>query len=269
MSSPSVEPTSRAVRRPWGGDYLYLLQNLILKDFRIRYRNMSLGILWSLINPLVMMGVLTLVFRGVVGGAKTPAFPLFVLCGLVPYNFFAGAFMTGTTAIVDNAGLVKRVPVPREVLPIAAVLSNCVHLTIQVALLLGVTFAYRLGPGASWLWLLPIWILYVVFVCGLALGSSAINVFIRDTRYLVESFNLVLFYLVPIFYSFEIIPAKYRGVYQFNPVAALVLSMRNILIDRVAPPMSLVLNMVIAACVSMGIGLIVFNRLKSRFYEHI
>jgi ABC-type polysaccharide/polyol phosphate export permease len=248
---------------------LFLLQHLILKDFRVRYRNMSLGVLWSLINPLVMMGVLTFVFGRVFGGTRSPAYPLMVLCGLVPYNFFVGAFSNGTTSIVDNSGLVKRVPVPREVLPVAAVLSNCVHIGIQVLLLLAMTLAYRLHPGPSWLWLLPIWALYIVFLCGLALGSSAINVFVRDTRYLVESFNLVLFYLVPIFYSFEIIPARYAGVYKFNPVAALVIAMRYILIDRVDPPLSLVINMVIAACVSMGLGLIIFHRLKSRFFEHI
>jgi len=194
---------------------------------------------------------------------------LFVLCGLVPYNFFAGALLAGTTSMVDSASLVKRLPVPREVVPMAAVLSNGVHLMIQAALLLALTLFYGHRPGVEWLWLIPIWVLYVTFVCGLALGASAINVFIRDTRYVVESFNLVLFWLVPIFYSFTIIPAQYIEVYKFNPVAALVLAMRNILIDGIAPPMSLMVNMVIAACVALAMGLIIFRRLKPRFYEHI
>lgn len=255
-------------RSRWGGDYLFLLENLILKDFKIRYRNMSLGIVWSLINPLVMMGVLTFVFSQVFGRDE-PRYPLVVLCGMVPYNFFSGAWLSGTVAIVDNAGLVKRVPVPREVMPIAAVLSNCVHLGIQIALLIGLTLAYGLRPGLPWLWMPLIWVLYIMFVCGLALGSSAINVYVRDTRYLVESVVLVLFWLVPIFYSFEIIPQKYREVYRFNPVAALVMATRQILIQGVAPAGSLVVNMVIAACLTLAGGIMIFRLLKARFYEHI
>lgn len=257
--------------RQWGGDYVFLFENLILKDFRIRYRNMSLGILWSLINPLVMMTVLTFIFGRVFGSndVHNRPYPVFILCGLVPFNFFVGALMTGATSIVDNAGLIKRVAVPREVVPIAAVLSNCVHLLIQIALLIVFTFAFGLRPNRYWLWMPVIWLLYIAFVCGLALGSSAINVYIRDTRYVIESFTTVLFWLVPIFYSFSIIPAKYADIYRFNPVAALVLALRNIVIDGTAPPMSLLVNLTIAASCAVGLGLLLFTRLKLRFYEHI
>jgi len=256
-------------QRKWKGDYLYLLQNLVLKDFRIRYRNMSLGILWSLINPLVMMGVLTFIFGYIYGDQSPPFFPLFILCGQIPYLFFTSAWLSGTTSIIANAQLVKRVPVPREVMPVAAVFSNCVHLAIQVALMLALTFYYHLAPSWFWLWMLPLWALYIVFVCGVSLLSSAISVYIRDTQYVVESFNVVLFWLVPIFYGWEKIPPKYAFVYKLNPVAALALAMRNILIDRHAPPATLIENMVIAAAVALGIGLLVFARVKRSFYEYI
>lgn len=256
-------------RAPWGGEMLFLVENLVLKDFRVRYRNMSLGILWSLINPLIMMGVLTFVFSHLIHDQTRAAYPLFFLCGLVPYNFFSGALVTGTTSIVESTNLVKRVPVPREVVPIAAVLSNCIHLLIQIALLLGIALLFHLRPALSWLWLPVIWALYVAFVCGLALGSSAINVFIRDTRYVVESFNLLLFWIVPIVYSFSDISPKYAVLYRYNPVAAAIMAMRNILIDGKAPPASLVENMVIVAALALALGLSIFERLKARFYEHI
>ncbi len=252
----------------WHGDYRFLLKNLVLKDFRIRYRNMSLGVLWSLVNPLIMLGVYTFVFTKIFK-STTPHWSVFILCGIVPFNFFSMAWGAATTSMVDNAGLVKRVPVPREIVPISSVLSNCLHLLIQIAILLIVALLVGVNANINWLWLPVIWALEIVFVCGLGLLFSSINVYIRDTRYIVDSTNVVLFWLVPIVYPFSMIPQQFRDIYQYNPVAALVLAMRDVILEGKAPSEILLTKLALVSFLTLAMGWFTFGRLKGRFYNYL
>jgi ABC-type polysaccharide/polyol phosphate export permease len=140
---------------------------------------------------------------------------------------------------------------------------------IQVTLLLALVLAAGKGMNRYWLYLPLLWTCETMFICGLALISSSLNVYIRDMRYVVESSNTLLFWLVPIFYPFSIIPQIYREVYQFNPVAALVLACRNILLENSAPPASLVVKLAVSSTLMVALGLYVFRRLRSRFYDYL
>jgi ABC-type polysaccharide/polyol phosphate export permease len=256
-------------KNAWGGDYFFLLSNLMQKDFKIRYRNMSLGVFWSLLNPLVTMGVLTFVFTRIFPNNTQRAYPVFVLCGIVPFNFFSFAWGSGTQAIIESTAFVKRVAIPREIIPIASVLSNCLHLVIQIALLLFVTLIYHNPVNKNWIWLPVMWTFFIIFVSGLVMITSSVNVFIRDIRYLVESFNAVLFWLVPVFYSFAIIPPTYKEIYALNPVAAMVMALRNILLENSAPGGHIMRNLAFVSCLTFLIGLTAFRYVKRSFYDYL
>lgn len=247
----------------------FLLQNLILRDFRIRYRNMSLGVFWSLLNPLVLMGVLTFIFTRIFPSPSIKNFGVFVLCGLVPFNFFTVAWVSGTTSLLNNAALVKRVRLPREIVPVSVVLANGIHFLIQIALLVAFVLGAGYGVNPNWLWLPFVFGMEVVFVCGLSLASSALDVFFRDVRYVVESTNTVLFWLVPIFYSFAIIPDQYKTVYQFNPIAAVVMACRLILLENRQPPLSLIWKLAFVSFLALAVGLMIFRRSKPKFADYL
>lgn len=266
---PVTKPVLVAEQRRWDGDYPFLLRTLIAKDFKVRYRNMSLGVFWSLLNPLVMMGVLWFVFTEIFPNNKIPHFAVFALCGLVPYNFFSISWVTGTTSVVENSHLIKRVLVYREIIPIATVLGTCFQMAAQIALLLLMVLISGYGVNRYWLWLIYIWGFLIVFSTGLALIFSGLNVYVRDIRYVVESANLVLFWLVPIFYPFSYIAPIYREIYQVNPIAAVVLASRNILLEGIAPPTTLLLKLAGSSIVMLLAGILIFRKLQSGFYNHL
>lgn len=254
-------------------DHLSILYNLISKDFKIRYRNMSLGIFWSLLNPLIMVAVLTYVFTKIFPNQVIHSFPLFVLIGLLPFNFFSLAWASGTNSILDNAPLVKKVRFHNEVIPLSVVMGNVIHFLIQMILLMVMIGLFGLGFNRQWFWLPVVLGLEIAFVCGLALAFSALDVYYRDTRYVVESANLVLFWLVPIFYSHDRVPRDFVWLYEFNPVAAVVLACRLIFLNAesptAAPHATLLLKLALVSFGALAGGFLVFGRMKKRFADYL
>jgi len=243
-----------------------LLYELVQKDFKVRYRNMSLGIFWSLVNPVIMMTVLTFVFTVLFPNTREN-FPLFVLMGLLPYNFFTLAWTTATNSIVDNALILKKVPFLREWVPVSVVLGNALHYLIQLGLLLAAC-ALTIGASWHWVWVPFVLVLQVVFVCGLSLLTAALDVYYRDVRYVVESAGLVLFWLVPIFYGFDQISSAYIWIYEYNPIAAVVLIMRRLLLYGAGPGLTL-WKLALVSAFTLAAGFFVFGRIKRNFSDYL
>lgn len=251
----------------------YALRNLVAADFCVRYRNMSLGVLWSLLNPLVLLGMFAFVFTYAVRGAAQPFFPVFLLLGIVLYNFFSLSLAAATPTLLFNARIVKKVPFPRLLLPVSIVLSQGAHFLIQTALLGLFMAAWRVPLTRHWLWVPAILAVELAFVIGIACAASALSVCFRDTRYIVESGLVVLFWLTPVFYPLDAVrlaaPPWLFRLYLFNPLAGVIDSARAVLL-RAAPPDPLAFGTaaVMAAAVFVA-GLGLFRRLAPTCADHL
>lgn len=261
--------------------YRELLRNLVIRDLKVRYKNSVLGVLWSLMNPLLMMMVFTVVFTVMapVRSASVENFPVFVLCGLLPWNFFASSVMGSTVSIVANAPLIKKVYFPREVLPLAMILANLVNFFIALIVLFGMILAFGI-PLTIWLLYLPVVIfIQIIFTLGIGLFLATINVFYRDTQQIMDVLMLAWFFITPIFYPIDILPKNYElfgfnlDVWRLapilNPMASLIATYRVILYTGAPPALDFLARTAVTAGVTLFIGWLVFNHYSWRFAEEL
>jgi ABC-type polysaccharide/polyol phosphate export permease len=254
-------------------NFRFAMWNLLLKDFRIRYRNMSLGVLWSILNPLVMLGVLVFVFTYVYPQQRESCFPVFLLLGLIPFNFLSQSLSVATSCMLDNASLIKKLLFPRHILPLSAVLSQTLHLLIQLGLLAGFLLIFRLPVTRAYLWLPAALAVVFVFAIGSCLIFAALHVYFRDVQYLVQSGLTVLFWFTPIFYSvptaYQNMPPILYGLFLLNPLAGSIDTARRAVLYNSGPD---VVAFSMAAGVSvftLGAGIWIFSRLQANFADHI
>lgn len=259
--------------------YRELIVNLTIRELKARYKNSVLGFFWSLLNPLGMMLVFTVVFTVLMPNNQIRNFPVFLLCGLLPWNFFSAGVMTGTNSIVSNSNLVKKVYFPRTVLPIASVLANLVNFLLALIVLFALLFAFkiRLSP---YVWLLPVVILIqTCFVAGMALVLSTLNVFYRDTLMIMDVVMLAWFFLTPVFYPIEVLPRSYeflgftldvhRLAYILNPMASLISTYRDLLYWGYRTDLDFFLRTTLTALIVLAFGFWFCVRYSARFSEEI
>lgn len=261
------------VRRGTLWEYRFALQNLVLKDFRVRYRNMSLGFLWSIVNPLVMLGVLVFVFTKLVGHGRGEFFAVRVLIGIIIFNFFSMCASSATGCIMDNASLVKKIIFPRHVIPVSVVLAQLIHLAIQLLVLVVFLVWFRVPVTWHYLWLPLVFLVELVFTTGVAFVFSALNVQFRDVQYIVQSGLAVLFWFTPIFYSLQEahqnLARSAYFVYLLNPLAGCVNAARYAIVLGRAPDAVAFGVAALTAVVTLALGVGVFQRMQRNFADCI
>lgn len=257
--------------------------HLTLRELRGKYKRSVLGWAWSLLNPLAMMGIYTLVFRFLLKIEVAPGdpsglhvFPLFLLCGLLPWNYLGNSMFGGMGGLVGNANLVKKVYFPREIL----ISSNVASWTFSLGIELGVLCIALLIAGNMVLpWLLPLVLLVVIqtaFVLGVALALAVFNVYFRDVEHLLGIFMQLWFYATPVIYPISLVAdADTRSslpllrLYRLNPMTRFVESYRNVLYDLRMPPLEDLLYLGVVSAVVLVAGFAIFNKLEPRLAEEL
>lgn len=253
-----------------------LLAVLVVRELRARYRGTFLGYLWSLLNPLLLLAVYTVVFTFVIP-ARAPTrvpYPLFLFAGLLPWLFASGTLLDSAVVLADNGPLLKKVVCPPEVFPAVTVLSHLVHHLFALPVLLA-AMAVAAGLGAMHFpWtvvLLPVAILlWVLPVAGLALAVAGLAVHFKDLKDLLHNLLNLFFFLTPIIYSVEQVPqGVLRRAVMANPVAPLVEVYRSVALLGTIPPLTTWLWATTIAVVFWTLGALLFARLRETIAEAV
>jgi ABC-2 type transport system permease protein len=206
-------------------------------ELKVKYKNSALGFAWSMLNPALYLVVYWVVFDLILG-TGIPNFPIFLLSGILVWNLFATSLGSATSAVVANAGLVRKVAFPREILPLASVGAALVHFFLQSIVLVLALAVFRYGVAWSYVPLLPVALfalLFFVAALGILLGS--VNVYLRDTAHFVELALIAWFFMTPIVYPYDIVADKLGSaswVFLLNPVTDIVLTFQRAIYGHVS-----------------------------------
>jgi ABC-type polysaccharide/polyol phosphate export permease len=251
--------------------YRELLGNLFRRDLQAKYRGSALGVLWTVANPVMLMGVYYLVF-GVVWKspfASGDNYALFLLVGLAPWTFFAAAVQSATRSMLDNANLIRKTRFPRQLVPLSVVFAHRVSFAAMLAVLLVLSFiALPRVRATEWL-AIPLAVLFVGVVCGISLATASLNVLFRDIEFIVAALLVPLFFLTPILYPLTGSQlASHHTVVQFihwaNPLSPAIEAMRAPLFAGTLPRWTDVLYLVVACAVALLLGALIFRRVDDQ-----
>ncbi|MEZ5291309.1 MAG: ABC transporter permease [Vicinamibacterales bacterium] len=254
--------------------YRGLIQTLVVRDLKARYRGSVLGFFWSFVNPLLLMAVYTFVFTTIMPGAH-PAniqpYGLFFFCGILPWTWFSSSLTESANVLISGGNLIKKVLFPAEVLPIVSVLANMMHFFLGLPILAAFLVYYQrpLDP-IELLWFPVIVFVQLLFTCGLALLLSALTVHFRDIKDILANLLTLWFFSTPIIYSMQMAPEAYRRVLDLNPMTHLAISYQEVLF-HVGPHGHwkwLMLMAVVSTAVFFA-GYFVFDRLRDSFAEEV
>ena len=249
--------------------YRYLLQNLITRDFKLKYRRSVLGVLWSVLNPLLMMCVLAAVFTNVLKFGDVANFPMYLILGNVLFALMTDSTTGAMTSILESAPLIKKIRIAKLIFPIEKVLFQLVNFAISLIAVVLVMAFFRIAPTVN-LFALPLLLIYMLLFCsGLGMLLSALAVFFRDVCHLWGVVITAWTYATPLFYPVGLLPDWMQAAEAFNPMYHYVCYFRDIAMYNTVPGLTENLICLGMAAITFAIGFAVFKATEKKFILYV
>jgi ABC-2 type transport system permease protein len=248
--------------------YSGLLHELVVRDIKVRYRRSFLGLLWTVLNPLLMMTVMTVVFSTFFKN-NIANFPVYLLIGNIVFSLNSDSTSQALMSIVGNGGLIKKVYIPKYLFPLSKVMSCLVNFGFSfIALIIVMIVTRSQFHIAMLLSIVPLFYI-LLFSTGLSLILSSVTVYFRDVAHLYSVFILVWMYLTPIFYPFDILPHRIQTIINFNPMYQYIKYFRMLIMDGTLPGLRANIFCFGLGVITLIFGVFLFQKLQKKFILHI
>lgn len=257
-------PSRSQLQRNW-----FTLTSLVSKDFKLKYRRSILGVLWSVLNPLLMMCVLTAVFSTVFRFGNVDNYPLYLILGTTLFSFMADSTNGALESIIESSSLIKKIKIDKIIFPLEKVIFQLVNFAISLIAIVIVMAYFKIPP--TWnIAFMPLLLFYMVVFCsGLGFALSSLAIFFRDVRHLWGVLITAWTYATPLFYPIEILPEWMLSVEAFNPMFYYVQYFRDILLWGTAPSIEMNLTCLGIASITFLVGLVIFKKTEKKFILYV
>ncbi len=245
-----------------------ILFNFAISDLKIRYRNSVLGILWSVIEPLLLLGVLFFVFSTMFK-FEIENFPIYLLSGIITWNFFKNGTSIALSSLTNRSSLITQIYFPRSIPALSAAVTAFIMLLTELVVL-GI-FMVVLGfiPPLTIIYLMPVFLLAFFLIVGISLPLSVLNVKYKDVEFIWGVILQAGFFLTPIFYQFDMMPESVRNILQFSPMVQIVTMVHHVVLYGTLPTINSILYAVTSTFIIVFFGYLVFRKLQARIVEEI
>ncbi len=250
-----------------------LLWQITAREVKARYKQSILGYFWVILNPLAQMLVMSFAFsiimRVPTNSTSNIPYSVFLFVALLPWNLFTNSLSSAASSLVNSGGLITKIYFPRTILVLATIIAKIIDFLFAISILIVYMIIYQLPINWNILWVIPIFFIQQIFTLGLSLFFAAANLLYRDIQYLLGMILLLWMYLTPVIYPADMVPEKYRLIFQLNPMAVIINAYRQVILGLSQPKYSSLIIALIVSFITLIIGFSYFKSREKIFADNI